>query len=50
VYLAEVASALAGSAIRVGAQDVCDRDKGAFTGEVSAAMLKEPYPRSTFQS
>jgi triosephosphate isomerase len=41
VYLAEVVGALQGSAIRVGAQDVCDRDKGAFTGEVSAAMLKD---------
>ena len=41
VYLAEVAQALAGSAIRVGAQDACERVSGAFTGEVSAAMLKD---------
>jgi triosephosphate isomerase len=41
VYLAEVATALTGSPIRVGAQDVCDRPAGAFTGEVSAAMLKD---------
>ncbi|HEX6885676.1 MAG TPA: triose-phosphate isomerase [Planctomycetota bacterium] len=41
VYLAEVAQALAGSTIRVGAQDVCERVSGAFTGEVSAAMLKD---------
>jgi len=41
VYLAEVVQALAGSTIRVGAQDLCDRASGAFTGEVSAAMLKD---------
>jgi len=41
VYLPEVAAALAGSPIAVGAQDVCDRPSGAFTGEVSAAMLKD---------
>ena len=41
VYLDEVARALAGSAIRVGAQNVCDEEAGAFTGEVSAAMLRD---------
>jgi triosephosphate isomerase len=41
VYLADVARALEGSAIQVGAQDVCERVSGAFTGEVSAAMLKD---------
>lgn len=41
VYLSEVARALEGSPLRVGAQDVCDRVSGAFTGEVSAAMLKD---------
>jgi len=41
VYLPEVIAALEGSPIRVGAQDVCDRTEGAFTGEVSAAMLKD---------
>jgi triosephosphate isomerase len=41
VYLAEVVEALAGSSIQVGAQDLCDRAAGAFTGEVSAAMLKD---------
>jgi triosephosphate isomerase len=41
VYLAEVARALAESAIAVGAQDVCERVSGAFTGEVSAAMLED---------
>jgi len=41
VYLPEVAAALKGSPIRVGAQDVCDRKSGAFTGEVSADMLRD---------
>lgn len=41
VYLSEVAASLAGSALLVGAQDVCERAAGAFTGEVSAAMLKD---------
>jgi triosephosphate isomerase len=40
-YLGEVASQLAGSAIRCGAQDCSSHDAGAFTGEVSAAMLAE---------
>jgi triosephosphate isomerase len=39
VYLDEVARALAGSPIRVGAQNMCDEESGAFTGEVSARML-----------
>jgi triosephosphate isomerase len=41
VYLPEVARVLAGSGIRVGAQDVCAEASGAFTGEVSAAMLRD---------
>jgi triosephosphate isomerase len=41
VYLADVANVLKGSSIRVGAQDVCDHARGAFTGEVSAAMLAD---------
>jgi triosephosphate isomerase len=41
VYLSDVAQVLAGSAIAVGAQDVCDRKAGAFTGEVSADMLRD---------
>ncbi len=41
VYLAEVVRALDGSPIRVGAQNCCDEESGAFTGEVSAAMLKD---------
>jgi triosephosphate isomerase (TIM) len=39
VYLDEIARALGGSPIRVGAQNCCDEISGAFTGEVSAAML-----------
>ena len=41
VYVPDVVRALEGSPIRVGAQDVCDQDEGAFTGEVSAAMLRD---------
>jgi triosephosphate isomerase len=41
VYLAEVARALEGSTIRVGGQNCCDQPSGAFTGEVSAAMLAD---------
>jgi triosephosphate isomerase len=41
VYLADVARALDGSRIRLGAQDLCDQPEGAFTGEVSAAMLRD---------
>ena len=41
VYLAEIAGRLAGSRIAVGAQSLCAESIGAFTGEVSAAMLKD---------
>jgi triosephosphate isomerase len=40
-YLAETAVALAGSDIRWGAQDCSAHEQGAYTGEVSAAMLHE---------
>jgi triosephosphate isomerase len=40
-YLADIASALAGSAIAWGAQDCSSHESGAYTGEVSAAMLAE---------
>lgn len=40
-YLAQVQAELAGTAIGVGAQDVSQHEQGAFTGEASAAMLKE---------
>ncbi len=36
-----VLAALAGSPVRVGAQDLCSEDVGAFTGEVSGAELAE---------
>ncbi len=39
VHLAAVGKALAGSRIALGAQDVYYEDDGAYTGEVSAAML-----------
>ena len=41
VYLAELSRALTGSRISLGAQDVCAETQGAFTGEVSAAMLRD---------
>ena len=40
-YLAQAQSALAGSRMAWGAQNVSQHPKGAFTGEVSAAMLRE---------
>jgi len=41
VYLALVAEAARGTKLSVGAQDLHWEEKGAFTGEVSAAMLKD---------
>jgi len=41
VLIAGVVDALAGSAIRVGAQDVDAADDGAFTGQISARMLAD---------
>jgi len=41
VYLPAVKSALGSSAVGLGAQDVYFEAKGAFTGEVSTAMLKD---------
>jgi len=38
-YLAQVRQVLANSPVSWGAQDVCQFDNGAYTGEVSAAML-----------
>jgi triosephosphate isomerase len=40
-YLAEVGALVKGSAIAVGAQDVSAQDAGAYTGEVSAGMLRD---------
>lgn len=41
VFLDQARRLLEGSAVGLGAQDVCDQDKGAFTGEVSGPMLVE---------
>ncbi|HEY8510042.1 MAG TPA: triose-phosphate isomerase [Steroidobacteraceae bacterium] len=41
VYLQEVGRMLRGSTVELGAQNVCAEAQGAFTGEVSAAMLKD---------
>jgi len=40
-YLAQVQGAVAGSAVALGAQDISAHASGAYTGEVSAAMLQE---------
>ena len=41
VYLMKVGGMLDGTDIALGAQNVCDQETGAFTGEISASMLKE---------
>ncbi len=41
VYLPTVQTMLKNSPVVWGAQDVCDEDSGAYTGEVSAPMLNE---------
>ena len=41
VYLSPLQSLLAGSTISLGSQDISAHDKGAFTGEIAASMLKE---------
>jgi triosephosphate isomerase len=41
VYLSQLKNLLTGSKISFGSQDISAHDKGAFTGELSAAMLKE---------
>ena len=40
-YLAQVQALVQGSALALAAQDVSQHASGAFTGEVSAAMLRE---------
>ena len=40
-YLAQAQSLLAGSALALGAQDVSAHESGAYTGEVSAPMLRD---------
>ena len=46
-HLTAVAQVLKGSAIALSAQNCADQPKGAFTGEVSAAMLKDAGCRYT---
>lgn len=41
VYLSQCQGLLAGSVIELGAQDVSAHESGAYTGEISPAMLKE---------
>ena len=41
IYLMKVGGMLEGSHISLGSQNVCDQVSGAFTGEISADMLKE---------
>ncbi len=41
VYLPQLQALLAGSSVASGAQDVSMHDSGAFTGEVSASMLRD---------
>ncbi len=41
VYIPMTQALVAGSRIGLGSQDIADQDAGAFTGEVSGAMLKE---------
>jgi triosephosphate isomerase (TIM) len=41
VYLAEIARLLRGTSVKLGAQDVGAETHGAYTGEVSAAMLRD---------
>jgi len=41
VYIPRVSGSADGSGIKVGSQNICDEDKGAFTGEISGGMLKD---------
>lgn len=41
IYLPKVTALTDGSGIAVGAQNICDQDSGAYTGEISGAMLNE---------
>ncbi len=41
VYLMKIGGMLAESGIALGAQNVCQHEAGAYTGEVAASMLKE---------
>jgi triosephosphate isomerase len=41
VFIPAVADSISGAGIRLGAQNMCEQDSGAFTGEVSGPMLKD---------
>jgi triosephosphate isomerase len=41
IYIPELAELLNGSEIKLGAQNVSQQEKGAYTGEVAASMLKD---------
>lgn len=41
VYLGDVAGLLQGTAVAWGAQNLCDHDAGAYTGEISGPMLAD---------
>jgi triosephosphate isomerase len=41
IYISDVQSQLDGSKIALGAEDVNEQEKGAFTGEISTTMLKD---------
>ena len=41
VYLAQVGGLISGTALQLGSQDVSAHEVGAFTGEISATMLRE---------
>jgi triosephosphate isomerase len=41
VYLSTAATALEGTGIDLGGQSICTGDEGAFTGEISGAMLRD---------
>jgi triosephosphate isomerase len=41
LYIPQVMVDVAGSKIHCGSQNVCDQDKGAFTGELAGSMLKD---------
>ncbi len=41
VFIPEAAAAIGGRSVKLGAQNVADQDEGAYTGEISARMLKE---------
>jgi triosephosphate isomerase (TIM) len=47
LYLAELVEAYSGTAIEFGAQDVSEHSQGAYTGELSAAMLLDVGARWT---